>query len=211
MIDVIIAADNEDGELGAYFRMCATDLYNTLSTDGHQHNYSIIELSSDDLTHSKILTTVGSINHNKYIFINFSHGSPTALGKNYAGEAFIDIALGVGHFCSSLFYTFSCAAGMALGPQLINDGCLSFWGYEDEAQVIIEYDIDFMTCTNYGFKMLLQGYDVQTSYDLMMEEFDRKIDYYIDSDFFAASTFSNNKEGLILHGSNTLTLTDLLT
>lgn len=212
MINVIIAADNEDNMLGSYFRMCATDLYNTLTTNGHIFACSITELSSDDLTASSVLSIVERVNHNNFIFINFSHGSATTLRKQCDNGAFVDVALGVSQFASSLFYTFSCLAGSELGPQLVSDGCLSFWGYQEDAQMMVEFDIHFMECTNYGFKMLLQGHSVQASYDLMMDEFDRKIDYYVDApDFFAASVFRSNKAGLILHGNTALTLTDLLT
>lgn len=207
MTDVIIATDDLDGTLGTYFQLCATDLYNAIVVSGGVNNYRVAQMTSVDLTASNIVTAVKGANVDKFVFVVFSHGSSTALGKNCQGGIFIDIAMGVSHFAGSLFYTFACSSGRKLGPQLVADGCHSFWGYKNPAYVIRAFDNDFVDCANYGFKMLLVGNDAQTSYDMMRDRHTAVANHLVSiSEFFAASVVVENRDNLVLHGNPSLTL-----
>jgi hypothetical protein len=207
MTDVIIAADNLDGKLGHFFQLCATDLHTAIVASGSVPSYRVTQMASADLTVANVLTAVQVANVTDFVFVVFSHGSPTALGRDCQDGVFIDTAMGVSHFARSLFYTFACSSGRTLGRQLVIDGCHSFWGYKDPAWVVHAFTSLCVDCANYGFKMLLAGNDAQTSYDMMLDKYTEAADYVeSETDSFLASYFLLNRDNLVLHGKPSVTL-----
>lgn len=209
MINIIIVFDGDDDELGSYFRMCATDIHNTL-VENHNDIFEITLITSDGLSIDNIQTVLRTKGELDYVFISFSHGSDSTLLRKNDSVAYVDMVSNNSHFNKAMVYTFACSAGLLLGPELIAAGSHAFWGYINSVEIVMLYDVEFMTCTNFGLKMFLSGYNLEDSFNMMQSKFLDIIYDVAERNSFASSQLLDAKRSLVLHGNRNLSLNDFI-
>ncbi|MDO7851373.1 hypothetical protein [Hymenobacter convexus] len=209
MVNIIIAVDEQDADLGSYFQMCAADISFELQSDAHSQTYTYNIIRTDGLTQENIIKAISLVQDKNYIFIAYAHGNENCLGVQGA-DIFVDLDAGVGHFCKSIFYTFSCKTGINLGPGLIDAGCHVFWGYIKNAEIVRPFESLFLECANHGFKRLLIGDTVQEAFDYMIKKYNEYISAIYTRNLMAGQALMNNRDALRFFGNKDLRLADIL-
>lgn len=205
MINFAVVFDNEDKELGGFFKSGKDDLITYISnTNSTKHIVKQMDSRMCDST--AIQNQINKINSNKFIFIVYSHGNESALISN--GKAFISTA-NSNLFANSFFYSVSCLVGKDLGADLIKQGCLAFIGYKDEFQICRnDYSVT-AECAHIGIKMFLDGETIRTAYDRMRSFYTHKLTKLVRfNDFINASSLRENRDNLVLIGNENLKIDD---
>ncbi len=200
MYKIILAYDKQDEETGEFFHNCAKDLKNITQNLPCE----IIKVPSERLSNTAFIDVKISVfDEQPFIFIAYSHGSKKAfLGAN---GAYVKAGYTT-QFSNSLCYSFTCESASQLGPDLIQNGCRSFWGYNEEVNVYSTYQQVFVECANYGFKQLLNGDTMQEAFDKMIDFHNQQIDFIADKNYFVASILMENRDALTLLGDKGLVL-----
>ncbi|MEQ1552993.1 MAG: hypothetical protein ABL929_02375 [Ferruginibacter sp.] len=205
MINTIIAYDDNDGTLGEYFESSHADIYLTIKSNNFVDNISISGLNCTEININSILAKFAG---KKFIFIALSHGNCDEFISN---EIFISAA-NAHHFANSFFYSTACSTGKNLAYKLIDTGCHSFIGYDDEIEIIFDYSDVFYTCENFGIKTFLENDElIEVSFNKMKEFYNSKIDELITGtmdDLIAASSLMKNRDCLVLLGDCNLSRND---
>ncbi|GHT57595.1 hypothetical protein AGMMS50239_00190 [Bacteroidia bacterium] len=211
MINIVIAFDNQNVELGSYFDDCKKDIVEFFNEQNGLVQ-SCCEIPSPQCNVAYIDVRIPQLNSNPFIFIAYTHGIED--GLRCSGDSFVSTA-NSHHFTNSLFYSTACLAGRKLAPDLINKGCKAFIGYMEESEVFKNaiYKQTFIECDNYALKMLLivPEATVETSFVAMKNHFTNKIDRLQEmgeSPLFTASLVAN-REALICLGDKNLKKEDL--
>lgn len=200
MVNTILAFDNEDSDLGEFFTECSVDL---VSHFNHV-NANISTLNSSRLNSIVIEATLEDLN--TFIFLSYSHGSENELLAN--GEVPFVSAENANSFSNSFFYTCSCHAGKTLAITLIDEGCLSFIGYNNKFGVWDFNRPPFIECANFGIKLFLEGIASEDILIRMQEKYTEHIDNY-NNDIFGSAILLSNRRAL-RHLGNNITIQDLV-
>lgn len=200
MLNLFLAYSDTDADLGKYFSDCADDLKfflwkNFPSAKIHEINK---EKLCYPLFDQVVLETVPAI------VTAFSHGIAHELSHN--GKAYLK-QQNASSFINTLFYTNACWAGLKLGHILIETGCLSFIGYNNEVFVIRGHYDTFRDCDNYGIKCFLQGDSTGTAFEKMKAFYTEKIDELYADDLVASARLRRNRDSLVIIGSKDLDIT----
>lgn len=210
MINILIAYDNQNHNLGRYFEDCKSDLINFLDEHGELVN-SISEIPSIRCNVAYIDLVIPKINQVPFIFVAYTHGISDGLRCN--GDSFVSTE-NTHHFENSLFYTTACLSGRILAPDLINKGCKAFIGFKEESEVFENnlYRQLFIECDNYALKKLIStNATIGESYDSTKRFYSSKIDKLIElgEDPLYIAALVANKEALICIGDKNLKKEDI--
>ena len=193
MINTFLAFDNEDVDLGKFFTECSEDLISHFEIN--EIHYFL--LNSPKLNSIIIEATLEKIK--TFIFLVYCHGSDTELlarGVNpfiNSDNAF--------NFSNSFFYTCSCHTGKGLAKTLIENGCLSYIGYNNKFSIWDYNRPPFIDCANFGIKLFLQGSSSEEILKRMLDKYNEHIDNY-NHDVFGAAILLSNRRALRHLGSN---------
>lgn len=191
MISTILAIDDRDNVLGNFYTECLADL------EGFENDKcSIKPIKSNALNDLAISISVPE--NGKFIFLAYSHGSDSEL---LAGGVtpYISGTLNITLFKKSFFYTCSCSTGKRLGQLLIDNECFSYIGYKEKFEIWDYNRSPFVECANYGYKLFVQGNNVESIVEQMKAKYDEHISNY-NNDFFGSAYLLANRNALLALG-----------
>ncbi|MGJ7033719.1 hypothetical protein [Niabella hirudinis] len=194
MINAILAIDEQDEVLGNFYTECLTDLENF-----ENDKCSITLIKSNALNDLAVSLSIPK--NGKFVFLAYSHGSDSEL---LAGGTtpYISETLNITLFKNSFFYTCSCSTGKRLGQLLIDNQCISYIGYKEKFTIWDYNRTPFVECANYGYKLFIQGYNIESIVEQMKAKYDEHIDNY-SNDFFGAAYLLANRNTLLALGDLT--------
>ncbi len=203
MINLIIAYDDNDSELGDYFEESFSSVKSALSDI---NDIDLKEIRGLECNEINILAACKS--ENPFIFVGLSHGNESQLITE--NEAYVK-AENVFHFRNSFFYSTACRTASKLGISLIDNGCSCYVGYNKDSWASTEefYSV-FIECENYCLsEFIISDKPIKDVFDEMLDFFDSKIDLLTQqNEIFAAIDLQNNKDNLVLFGNESLRITD---
>ena len=211
MISVNIAFDNNDADLGDFFRRCKEDLTRFLedqqTDDGNDTGYDVHEIHSGRCNVVYVDERLPVINGENFLFIAYSHGDVDCLTAG--GESYIDSVSNSQLFKNSFFYAVACHVGAGLGRTLVEKGSHAFIGYAESYSVLNQHVPLLINCVNIGLKMFLSGHNAGESFRLMSQYYDHKIDELREFNApLAAGIMVRNREALVFLGREDLTIAD---
>jgi hypothetical protein len=203
MINVIIAYDNRDANLGTYFEDCKNQILPILK----RSNTELHEISSIKCNNAYIDFTIPKYNSKPFIFIAYSHGNESALCCN--GNCYVEKDSNTHYFVNSLFYTTACSTGKRLGEDLINKGCLAFIGYGSNINVYYNQDVrkkTLMNCDNAGIVAFLSDdITIFEAYKKMKSYYSYHIDKLHETkDMLFAAELVEARDALVFLGKRDL-------
>jgi len=203
----ILAFDNQDEKLGAYFSECADEIKDVISSELLK---TLIEISGEQLNIVNIDTQLSLINNAGFIFCTYSHGTITSL--NSKKVAYIKSEVNTQNLKNSLTYTNACLAGNKLGSEIIAKGGRTFIGYKDEVHSILDeqYKKISIRCDNYALILFLNNYSVKEALTKTRAYFNEKIDSIGFQSPFIAAILRENRDSLVAYGDLDLTMEELL-
>ena len=98
--------------------------------------------------------------------------------------------------------------GSDIGQNLVKAGCLSFFGYNREAAIAVGHLRVFVECANFGIIKILEGKTMRMAFEQMKQNYDQQIDKIYLTDFFVASVLMENRDGMVLLGTDSHTIND---
>lgn len=209
MIRVNIAFDDKDPRLGSYFQECKEDLISFLEDRrvNNADDYAVDEIHSGRCNQVYIDNQISIVNANNFLFIAYSHGDDACLSAG--GSAYIHSSFSGNLFNNAFFYAVACSTGSLLGPDLVNNGCHVFIGYNGPFYVLHMHHRLAVNCANVGIKMFFMGHSVRESFNLIESFYNQEIDKLVAfHDPLAASFLISNKNALVLLGGGELTIDD---
>lgn len=210
MINVAIAFDDKDENLGNYFLNCKDDISGFFNDQKHLLKETPIFFPSEKCDQTNIDVEIAKINVAPFIFIAYSHGNENSLRCN--GNSYVKKGINTNNFSKSLFYTNSCLSGKHLGKELVDNGCFAFIGYVEEIEAPLDkgYEAISINCDNSGIKTFLSDdIPISKAFTRMRNYYTKNIDKYRDIDPFFAAMLVKNRESLVFHGNNELKKEDL--
>ncbi len=212
MINIFIAFDCDDIKLGPYFHNCMKDLSSVLLTEKDNGlKCLIMELPTRYCNWAHLDIKYSKYKDRPFIIVAYTHGNEDAL--TVGGTSFIKADEDNSFFNNSFFYTNSCLSGKRLGPNLIEQKCKTFIGYDQEIVAFKnELQQESLKCDNIGINLFL------TSDYTAYEAFIGMKDYYTQKansldlfrDILSASLLINAREALVFHGDKNLKKSDLM-
>ncbi len=176
MINILIAFDDWDNNLGDFFRGCYYDIYNYVRNNKF---FKIIEIDGEHLDKKTIEKTITGFKQSSFLCLAYSHGADNVLVCKESSEEYINQSNSY-FFGNSFFYTFSCDTGKKLGGLLLQNGCKTFIGYEDKVTSLNAYEVYFIECANYGIKQFFRGKTVLEVYNSMLDKYENVMDSISD-------------------------------
>lgn len=206
MINIVIAYDDNDDELGDYFELGYMDLFEKLKSC---QNITLNSIRGLNCSESAIVDCIESFDEDNFGFVGFSHGNDCQLVTE--NEVYVDIN-NIDHFENSLFYSTACSTGIQLGAELVKVRCKCFIGFKNETYATYEdfYDI-YLECENYCLTdFLLKDNTIKESFDNMLVYFDKKIlEMENDDEILVAMELIGNRDSFVIYGDTTITNKDL--
>jgi hypothetical protein len=207
MIRILIAFDELDPDMGAYFTACKEEILlhtednSTINVDcinGRINNYNVV---TDHIT---------TFDEKPFIFISYAHGREDAILLN--SDPVIDLENAY-YFGTSLFYSCSCRVAQQLGKQLVEvENCKAFIGYREDAMLasVEKYDDIFRACDNFGIKHFLNGNTtLKTAFEAMIDFYTEQLDLLSLENAMAASYLLDSRNALtLLPSDSNCTLND---
>ncbi len=163
MIEVIIAYDNNDADLGIFFELCKNDCITIInSVESNLARVRFSDVPSLQCSHAYLTINKSHLLNQPFITIVFTHGNNDSVVVN--GNSFINANDDNSFFSQSFFYTNSCSTGKILGPKLIEQECRVFIGYSEKIYSFKnEYSDISLKCDTIGITSFLTE-DI-TAYD----------------------------------------------
>lgn len=204
MINTIIAYDNADPDLGAFFEKCATK-----TKENTDSSFNIIEINSQSLNDLNLQLKADTVNDKAFLFISYTHGSETALLKNGIAP-FISDSINVTCLKNSFSYCFACNAGKKLGQALIDNGAIAFVGFNDEVKIQKFFNAFhcFIDCATSGIIFFFNGDDLANSIRKMKAKYTDYLDQFYLKDMLTASWFMEQRDSLVLFGDKNTSILD---
>jgi hypothetical protein len=209
MVRFFIAYDEEDLSLGHYFLRCKFDCLTQLEMVP-QLSPQITEIPSARCTKEYIEIQTMIHQDEPFVFVAFSHGNENSLvsvNDNYITTETINAS-----FNKTLFYSNSCLTAKKLGPNLIDNGCTTFIGYEQTVDKLLGDNLKTsLKCDTSGLNAFLsQDITVKEAFDQMKIVYSQEISKLERfGDILTAAVLINSRESLVLLGNGDLTKEDL--
>jgi hypothetical protein len=210
MINVDIAFDDRDADLGDFFRRCKENLLELLRDNGGSFNAQ--EINSPLCNVVYLAAQMPLINANNFFFIAYSHGEIEYLLAN--DSAYVDsrdASTNIQLFANAFFYCVACLAGSKLGSKLVNGGAHVFIGYRGSFNVLrsqIDLSIEL---ANFAIRMFLTGETVQEAFRLSLRRHEYRIDQlYRNGAVLSAGILVENRTSLVLIGRGDMTLANFV-
>lgn len=200
MIDILLAFDEDDDDIGSFNQGCKEDYEAFFNGSTHNIDY----INSNTLNSLNVQLRVEQLS--SFIFVAYSHGDNHRLFSRNGD--YISTEVNIALFRNSFFYTVSCYTGNKLGNELINNGCKCYIGYKDLFNSWLGYK-DFSECANYGFFKFLEGISTDEVYSSMIEKYNSHIDNLYKENFMQAALLRENRDGLRKLGEN-IVINDLI-
>lgn len=206
MIDLILAFDDNDSELGEYFYDGSQDILSTVS------NISSVTLHSIDglnCTKENISSKALSLNHKAFIFVGLCHGNKKELVAN---EVFVDFNNSF-HFVNSLFYSVACSSAHSLGKKVIADSGKCYIGYKNDSLATYDsFNNIYIECENFALNEFLKTEKTigQTFNEMKVFFEDKIIQLYHQDEILVAMELENNLDSLSINGDQNLTRKDFM-
>jgi hypothetical protein len=210
MINIVIAFDNQNTVLGQYFEDCQTDIRMVLDEQTQLVISSTI-VPSGSCNEAYLDQVIPQLNSYPFVFIAYTHGIENGLRCN--GSTFISKHNCI-HFKNSLFYSTACLIGRELGPELINKGCRTFVGFNEESVVFdnATFRDIFLKCDNYALKLfMISDKTIGQSFEAMKQYYTSQIDRLMElgEDPVFIGSLTANREALICIGDMYLKKEDM--
>lgn len=206
MIQLVLAYDDNDAELGSYFE----DSYNQISEKTQNLNYlTSTAVPGLNCTKQNITNIAQELNVGPFLFVSLSHGNRKQLVAN---EAFLDFE-NSNHFTNSLIYTVACSSNFSLGKKITDDGGKCYVGYYGTSFASYEdFYPSYIECENHALNEFLRtDKTIDETFDEMRQLFQAKIyELYDTNEINVAMEFEHNLDNLAIRGNRTLTKNDLL-
>lgn len=203
MLNIIIVWDEDDQKAGQFYKNCVLHIDTLLESNSCQ----LIHISKNQLTSLFLEMKISGLNGESFILVAFSHGSRTSLLSS--GEDYISISSPLALFNNSFIYTFACHSANELSSALIQNGCISFFGYKNEVFFITTYEQIFMECANFGLEKMLENINSGDAFKAMKEKYNNHIDEIADFNYAVAATLMENRDALELNGRNDFYLSEI--
>lgn len=211
MINIVIAFDNQNASLGRYFEDCQKDIATFLEEQKHLVK-SLSPIPSPQCNVAYIDINIPQLNPNPFLFIAYTHGIDNGLRCNGCSFVSADNCI---HFANSLFYSTACLIGRKLAPALIEKGCRTFIGFNEETTVIYKdptYRQTFIECDNFALKMFMTSdASIEHAFESMKNYYTCKIDRAIElgEDIVYTSFLRENRDALVCLGDKNMKKEDL--
>jgi len=203
MINILLAVDEADKEIGDFFESCAIELKKLF------FNAIITELKSNMIQNDIIINQSISKMQNNFIFIGFTHGSDCELvgSKN---DPYIAIGKNEMLFEGAFFYCFACNTGKILGKKIIDHKGKCFVGHNRKvyANNIGTWRNLFMQPILCFWKKFISGNTVLLCLREKQAEYTRLIDSLYATDLFHAAYLRENRDSLVLYGDGNCSIND---
>lgn len=204
MVNLVIAFDDNDFELGSFFEDSFLHINNSIDTA----KFSLIQISGHDCNHLNIVEKISPLNPNSFVFVGYSHGNEDELvaSDDYVGRDF-------GLFINSFLYTTACCSASGLGPNLIQNGTRCFVGCTKNSCASNDdfHDV-YILCENHCIREFLNSEKtIQQTFDEMKLLFDDKIDEMFNlGEIQVAMELLDNKDCMVALGNTLLTINDFV-
>jgi hypothetical protein len=188
----------DDPSLGDYFYNCGEYATNLLNLNVNIKQSHV----TDSNCNFAFIDSVELPKHNeKSLFILYSHGTEESFYKGEESLPFIDSTIN-SDICleGGLIYTNSCLTGNTFGRNLPQKGA-SFFGFDKEVSISLDYQKIFVECTNFGLYRLIKGDTLEESKHHAQEKFNEKIDETYEYSMFAASALEDAKNSIVIFGN----------
>jgi len=205
MINIVIAYDDQNADLGQYFIDCQNDITALLAEQDHLAN-SCSLVTSRLCNVAYIDLAIPQINPSPFVFIAYTHGIDDGLRCD--GVSFVSMD-NCHHFSNSFFYSTACLIGKKLAPELIRHGCKAFIGFKEESVAFkkASYKQTSIKCDNFALQMFLtSNASIGQSFDAMKNYYTNKIDHFLElgEDLLFIGDLIANREALVCLGNKTL-------
>ena len=204
MTNFLIACDHKDPGLGQFLNDILIILCERCELLGNDFNTELVD--TDSYLAYPLVNIIQSFNSSPFLFLVLAHGSDNAV---FINDAEIINISNSDLFNKSFFYAISCSTAVNLGPALIENGCKTYIGYNDEVTIILPYQDIFKNCQIFGIEKFIN--DKITSnecFQQMIEKYNTEIDELYNEDAFAASYLLANRASLEIKGELNCYLSD---
>lgn len=194
---ILFYYDN-DHRLGNYFSNCADNAVSLLNTKPHIKQTHI---TNSNCNFAYIENVELPRHKEKSLFLIYSHGEKNSFYKSNDSTPFIhstitcDLCLDGG-----LVYTNACSTGEEFGKNLSSKNA-SYFGYDKEISVYLQYERIFIECDNWGLYKLLEGETLIESRKQAKDKFNQKIDELYKISPIAAGFLEDAKDSIVIYGN----------
>ena len=133
--------------------------------------------------------------------VQYLTGVGHGLFDTYTGD-YGEILFQVGHYASAevnhkIIHLISCQAGRELGPDFVKQGCLAFFGYDEDFAFTKDQQELFFECDSEIDKGFADGLTAEAVYVRAKQLFDDKIDELeVNGSLYTASLLETNRDHL---------------
>jgi len=208
MVNAILVRDNADVALGDFFENCHNQTKAIVESVG---DVSVDEMESTHIdTDIVINMKINSLHPYPFLFISYTHGNETALLKDGRMPF---IAVGQNHqlLKNACVYCYACKAGKELGRAIIHAGGKCFVGYNDSVEVHLRQPEIFAECATHFIRSFSANNNVIQSAQEMKAKYTEHIDNIYKTNALSAASLVKNRDAIVIHGDNGLSLNDFRT
>lgn len=202
-MNIILACDSCDANLGVFFQKCADDLAQYIKT---LPQYCLVRVEGNNLSRESIEAEISKLNGQPFIFLAYSHGEADRLCCDInCTNPYVKSPDNTYLFCRSLFYTFSCYTGRDLADALVTQNQpFSFMGYDDKAfgSTMPPTLGALVECVNMGIKSILMHKKPSEAFADMLNKYTDCLDKWLKKDHADAALFRRNRDALLFKGQN---------
>lgn len=205
MINIVVAYDDNDTDLGDYFHESYTNLLQCLQG---VNVVPVAVLRGLDCNEDNINSAVTPLNGNRFLFVGLSHGDETGTYLLTENDNYVSPVNCI-NFCNSFFYTTGCNVGLNLRERLLHHGCHVFIGYsiESRAAYTDKFNSIFIDCELHALKnFLTSNRTISELFSEMLDYTQTQVDLLSDAgEIIDAMHLLENKDGFVIHGNGSLT------
>ncbi|MDB4291767.1 hypothetical protein N9954_00050 [Maribacter sp.] len=155
MINLLIAFDDSDADLGLYFTLCKDDSIEIInSIEVNRNRITVTELPANKCNQAYIDISLQNLKEPPFIWAAFTHGDEDSI--TVGNVPFVMAGNDNSFFNNSFFYTNSCSSATNLGKDLMEQSCRVFIGYKDKVYAFKnEYGDISLKCDTIGLTSFL--------------------------------------------------------
>ncbi|MDU9049997.1 MAG: hypothetical protein Q3M30_14205 [Candidatus Electrothrix sp. Rat3] len=208
MINTLLVCDNNDNELGGFFKKCHDKI--KIILDSSECQFNTIPITGNSSFEMLVSINADAINSEPFLFMSYSHGSENELLQNGV-TPFLSTVNGIDCLKNSFAYCYACKAGGVLGKELCKKGALCFIGYSQNITIQFYFGAEdaLIECATCGIKVFVDGKTTGQTLKTIKEKYTKCVDEFYLKDMFTASLFMQNRDALVLHGDSELMISDI--
>lgn len=145
-MNIIIAYDEKDTNLGDYFLACKENIEGILT----QQDITPKLVSAKQCNMIYVDEVALPKNGEAFIFVAYSHGTEDGKSLIAEGEKYIVTGENTQNFKNALFYTNACAVGAVLGKKWLNNEFGAFIGYNESVRILLGFKEISLELDNFG-------------------------------------------------------------